>query len=405
MRGRWHSAEAAAYPARMNELITGAIEGAISAQRARGIRFDHIVRAWFPVDHTGRMDVARVKRTEDSVSGVQGSVWTQVHVWERHELAACESELMAWERAAQQNHSMERGSSCHMRMWCSGEVVDGLMLKEVDAPSRTLPCQGSCNPAHWVWRHARTDRTREPTLIADVDTHTIYFMLLSRLYLPMRTFATGAKATLGMQPGHTTWVDLLAPAVLNRTEFVISRIIADRALGDGHHLYKVRWEGFQRDWDTWEPREVVANTTALDRYEEEGAVVLGEGSGANAEGDGELGFDSVVQVRARMLAGRVAHGINKLTAHKWESVLADAEPLGPGRCRKLGASKARCTACLCVLGKRVVESCRHAHLECLFTTRTLALVIVPLCKSLPRTWMHDRKHSVSLTQRSLQSTN
>ena len=374
MRGRWHSAEAAAYPARMNELITDAIEGAISAQRARGIRFDHIVRAWFPVDHTGRMDVARVKRTEDSVSGVQGSVWTQVHVWERHELAACESELMAWERAAQQNHSMERGSSCHMRLWCSGEVVDWQMLREVDAPSRTLPCQGSCNPAHWVWRHARTDRTREPTLIADVDTHTIYFVLLSRLYLPMRTFATGAKATLGMQPGHTTWVDLLAPAVLNRTEFVISRIIADRALGDGHHLYKVRWEGFQRDWDTWEPREVVANTTALDRYEEEGAVVLGEGSGANAEGDGELGFDSVVQVRARMLAGRVAHGINKLTAHKWESVLADAEPLGPGRCRKLGASKARCTACLCVLGKRVVESCRHAHLECPFTTRTLALV-------------------------------
>ena len=92
-------------------------------------------------------------------------------------------------------------------------------------------------------------------------------------------------------------------------------------------------------------------------------MVLDDGSGANAEVDRELGFDLVVQVRARMLAGRVAHGINKLTAHKWESVLADAEPLGPSRCRKLGASKACCTACLCVLGKRVVESCRHARVE------------------------------------------
>jgi hypothetical protein len=53
----------------------------------------------------------------------------------------------------------------------------------------------------------------------------------------------------------------------------------------------VRWEGFQRDWDMWEPREVVAGTAALDRYEEERAVVMDDGGGTSAEADGEPGFD------------------------------------------------------------------------------------------------------------------
>ena len=135
-------------------------------------------------------------------------------------------------------------------------------------------------------------------------------------------------------------------------------------------------------------------------YEEEGAVVLDDRGGTSAAVDGEPGSDLVVQVRARMLAGRVAHGINKLTAHKWESVLADAEPLGPSRCRKLGASKACCTACLCVLGKRVVESCRHAHLECPFTTRTLALVY-RTAMQISATNLDARQEALSLSDTAL----
>ena len=397
MHGRWHSAEAAAYPARMNELIADAVEGAIQAQRARGVHFDHVVRAWFPVDHTGNVDVGHAQRAAAGEEVVYGHDLTQVHVWERHELAACESELLAWERAAQQRDEVTRGAGSHMRMWCSGEIVDWDLLREVDAKPGTAPCLGSCNPAHWVWRHAHTDRTHEPTLLADVDTHTIYFMMLSRLYSPMRTLATGTQATLGQQEGHTTWVDLLSPAVLDQREFTISRIVADRALGDGHHLYKVRWEGFQSDWDTWEETTVVAGTVALDRYEEEGAAVVADTGGGNVS---EPSFELLVQVRARMLAGRVAHGVNKLTAHKWESVLADAEPLGPGRCRKLGASKACCAACLFMTGARVVESSRHAHLECPSTIRVLALVYRVAMQTMA-TNLDARQEALSLSDAAL----
>ena len=368
LRGRWHSAEAAAYPAQMNEVIADAMEAAIQQRTQEGSHFSHAVTSWFPVDRAGRVDVGSVIRGADDAHGTQGVGTEQVHVWEQHALAACEHELQAWDRAAIQ------GAKQSIHMWCSGAVVDWDMLREVDGTPRTVPCVGSCNPAHWTWRHTHTDRTHEPTLVSDVDTHTIYFMLLSRLYRPMRTFATGVEAARGAQVGHTTWVDLLLPAALDRKEFVISRLVDDKVVGNGQRLYRVRWEGFTGEWDTWEPEADLADTTALASYRADGNGVARDRTMVVAMAPDGTASDMLTTLRARVMAGRVSHGINKLTAHKWESVLADAEPLGQGRCRKVGASHARCTACRCMLGVSVVESCRHAHLECPLTVRILAIV-------------------------------
>ena len=234
LRGRWHSAEAAAYPAQMNNVIADAMEDAIRQREQEGVSFSHAITCWFSVDSSGRIDVSSPLRRTDDAQGTRGVGTEQVHVWERHALAACEQELQAWDRAATQ------GAKRDVHMWCSGAVVDWGMLREVDGPPRTVPCLGSCNPAHWTWRHAHTDRTHEPTLISDVDTHTIYFMLLSRLYRPMRTFATGTEAARGAQVGHTTWVDLLMPAALDSQEFVVSRLVDDKVVGNDQCLYRVQ---------------------------------------------------------------------------------------------------------------------------------------------------------------------
>ena len=376
LRGRWHSAEAAAYPARMNKLIADAIHDCIAIQRRGGATFCHRVRAWMSVDKAGRIDVHGTKdcdyRSDDD--GELGNGVEQVHVWEQHELAACDEELQAWERSGE-------GGRPQIRLWCAGGVVDWKLLEEMEENPGTSHCTGSCNPAHWQWKHPKTDVSHEPTLISDINTHAIYFMELSRLFTPMRTFTGGETATHGMEMGHTTWFDLLTPEVLTQQEFVVSRIVGDRTLGEkGGRQYKIRWAGFDASWDTWEPAEVVEETEALDRYEAEGAVVEGEGDEDTNEGDGATvnlikGGDDVIKMRAKIMAHRVSHGVNKLTAHKWESVLADAEPLGRGRCRKIGPLNGHCTACLCMLKRRVVESCRHAHLECPFTVQILALIL------------------------------
>ena len=52
------------------------------------------------------------------------------------------------------------------------------------------------------------------------------------------------------------------------------------------------------------------------------------------------------------------------TEDKVYSILADALPIGNGRCQKRGERHAVCDACLARRATTVRETCRHAHLEC-----------------------------------------
>ena len=360
LQGRWHSAEAAAYPAQMNQVIADAINDVVETRRRLGEGFSNVVNAWLAVDRGGSVDT---RVLDNASSGVVGS--TQVHVWERHEMAACDEELEAWERP--------NGQGTGPRMRCGGDVVDWDLLREIDGQPGTSPCKGSCNPAHWWWCGTMTDRSSRPVLLADINTHIVYFMHLSRLFQPMRTLQTGAEAMRGARVGHTTWVDLLMPEAVAQREFAVSRVVADRMAGDVR-LFRVRWEGFDSSWDTEEREDTLQHVAALSRYLEEGPAVVGDASHDAGDTGATAGLNMLCKVRGRMLANRVGHGVQKLTAHKWDSVLADAEPLGMGRCRKEGPLKGICTACACLLRTRVYESCRHAHLECPFTVRVLALI-------------------------------
>ena len=51
----------------------------------------------------------------------------------------------------------------------------------------------------------------------------------------------------------------------------------------------------------------------------------------------ELHFHIVAgatKARLALMNHRISHGINKVTANKWESIWADALPIGNGRCNK-----------------------------------------------------------------------
>ena len=106
---------------------------------------------------TGDMDPRRGLRGDDDESGITGT--ELVHVWERIELASCAEELQVWERRDEMAENV--------RMWCSGPVVDWDLVAEASGFVGTAQCRGSCNPAHWWWRHTLTDRSFQPTLLSD----------------------------------------------------------------------------------------------------------------------------------------------------------------------------------------------------------------------------------------------
>ena len=80
----------------------------------------------------------------------------------------CRGVTGAWERRDEMAENV--------RMWCSGPVVDWDLVAKASGFVGTAQCRGSCNPAHWRWRHAFTDRAFQPTLLSDINTHTIYLL-------------------------------------------------------------------------------------------------------------------------------------------------------------------------------------------------------------------------------------
>ena len=83
----------------------------------------------------------------------------------------------------------------------------------------------------------------------------------------------------------------------------------------------------------------------------------------------------IKQLRLRLRTHRISHGINKLTASKWESVWADANPIGNEKCRKEGIGRMKCLACgLTTDEMKTRETARHDHLSCPMTKRALGMV-------------------------------
>ena len=112
------------------------------------------------------------------------------------------------------------------------------------------------------------------------------------------------------------------------------------------------------------PREELAETApeVLRRFEANGAE---DGDwGAVDATPARTSSDPRMEVRRNIFVGVRAAGMIRSTEDKVYSILADALPIGNGRCQKRGERHAVCDACLARRATTVRETCRHAHLEC-----------------------------------------
>ena len=263
-------------------------------------------------------------------------------------------------------------------MWCSGDIIDWDLINESLSPSRTHHSTGSVNAAHWWWDYGTTDRKQDPTLIADVQTHETYFTILSHMFDPMRTFRIGPQAKNQKidNKEHTSWTDLLDIEIgdINNT-YTMQYIIDDMVINDIKQ-YRIRWEGYNEEWDTWEQPKDIQDKELITEYEKDRENQEEDRSQTkHTTPDTEqnkLGW--LKKLRAAVMKHRVSQGVSKGTGDKWESVWTDALPYGNGRCNKAGEGRTKCLACGFLENKNNTETTRHAHLECPVTKRVLGMI-------------------------------
>ena len=313
------------------------------------------VTTWYTPNPSGRLTEGNAHNTPQSQLGAHA----QVHVWAALNLA--HSQL---ERKWRDRHEEKKPPPV---TWCGGPVVDWPFFT---AP--TSACRGAVNLGEWEWQMHKTDRTRPPVAVASADVHHIYWQQLSYLFTPMRTFDLNAVPHNDGRE-HTTWVDLLSnngTPCLGEGEYEVDRVTAARQNDDGGddngddggEELCVRWRGYGAAFDTWIPRADLELTAAA-------AVRRFDAHGPDDVDDDPPAADVCTsceeqKTRRAIFDGFRAAGMNKVTEDYMYSVLADAFPIGNGRCQKKGVRHMQCDACMARDGVHTQETTRHAHLEC-----------------------------------------
>ena len=170
---------------------------------------------------------------------------------------------------------------------------------------------------------------------------------------------------------HTTWTDLLRETdkeLIEREEHgertqKVERVLAKRVSCKGtEYEYKVRWEGVDALGDSWVSREEIgagamAAFAAFQRAT--AATTKDDADERGEEGRGEA------RMAYRMFDSIQDASLSRMMSDCSYSVLADALPLGKGRCHKQ-LRNGECDLCWIMLGKREVETTRHLGSGCPF---------------------------------------
>ena len=179
---------------------------------------------------------------------------------------------------------------------------------------------------HWWWTYSPTDRQREPTLIADAGVHETYFTMLSHQFNPMRTFKLGPKPEGWRDDLHTSWSDLITDNTSEDTLYTVKYIVDSMLTPRGRKLYRVRWEGYDGSWDTWEDEDALRGGEALEEYltdqpkDQMNLCQASEEELPEADPNETQKWTRAQNLRCKIMTNRIGHGINKLTAHVWESI-------------------------------------------------------------------------------------
>ncbi len=250
--GQWVSAEAAAYPARMNNFLADAIINWLKQIPDTNTRFAPAIVQWRKVTSRGHVQPEgdNIIRTQDKLHTM-----TQVHVWTQSNIPHNHHDEPEKTRSSGKNNPLPTD-------WYGGHVIDVDFLRGLRHDSR-----GAVNLGDWAWHFGRTDRSRPPVNIANGDVYHICQAIVSYSFAPVRTFDQHHTHT---QDGreHTSWVHLLHPGgetVGGDTEYVISQII-DSAEIKGETHYRTRWYGYCDLMDTWEPIRNISGSKAYERF-------------------------------------------------------------------------------------------------------------------------------------------
>ena len=76
------------------------------------------------------------------------------------------------------------------------------------------------------------------------------------MFDPMRTFRIGPQTKTPSKDNreHTSWTDLLDKEMGDPKNQYTMQYVIDDMMVKGKKQYKIRWEGFSEEWDTWGQR-------------------------------------------------------------------------------------------------------------------------------------------------------
>ena len=167
---------------------------------------------------------------------------------------------------------------------------------------------------------------------------------------------------------HTSWVDLLDETAHERElrlkesddEYTIERIIRRRWNSTGTaYEYLVKWEWYDdKDDRTWVPHPELVATDALAAFAAHAQI-----GGINEE-DEEPAAKAERRMMYRIFNGLQNDAVPRNTTDSVFSVLADAEPIGNGRCFKTGPTKGICDLCHWLCKHQTAETSHHVGSDC-----------------------------------------
>ena len=293
--------------------------------------------------------------------------WTEVAVWEDGGQSAASVRREEWGEASARAHT-ELGQPKKMRsLVCGGRVVSAALLPR--EASTYAGWSAGIDPGRWAVQYGETTRVRRAVPLTKLAVKHLYYLQLSRLFHLMRTFDP-ARVPLDWRR-HTTWVDLMQETEAERhardkslddseREYEVQRIVTHRPSRRGNGVeYLVEWCGYGEEERSWEPEGDIWGTQAVAEYE------TWWDTGGRAEGQLEEAVSQTeLKMAYRIFSGLQHQDVPRGTADRVYSVLADALPVGEGRCVKTAGRRGVCDICSWLRGEQCVETCRHVGAEC-----------------------------------------